>query len=65
MTPVSEIMEDRDAQIAKLIRREIDATEARRQACGYPLGSMGDNSFACEIYGMRRILALIDPNPHC
>lgn len=54
---------ERDGQIRTLIRRQIAKEESRRDACGYPKGSISDAIMAARIEGMREVLALVDPEP--
>lgn len=63
MTPVSEIMEDRDTQIAHLIRKEIAAREHHKAKCGYIRGTLEECCLRYEILGLRRALAFVDLNP--
>lgn len=56
--------DDRDIQIAALIRREIDKEKSRAEAAGWRAPMPDWYITRGEIQGMRRILALVDPNPH-
>jgi hypothetical protein len=60
MTP----WEERDAQTVEIIRREINKASLHKDRCGYLQGSLEEVALRYEILGMRRILALLDPNPH-
>lgn len=55
--------EERDEQLRVLIRREIDKREGNRAELGFPSNSPEDRMIGAEIYGMRKILALVDPEP--
>lgn len=58
MTP----WDERDAQTAKAIRREIDKAADNRARCGYGAGTFEDSCLRYEIMGMVKALQLIDPN---
>jgi hypothetical protein len=55
--------DDRDKQIAELIRREIDAVKVNALRCGWkPTDKAWHRAFG-EIAGMYKIMALVDPDP--
>jgi len=54
---------DRDAQIALLIRGDIDKVEVDRVRLGYRRGSPEDMHLQGKITGLRMALAFVDPNP--
>jgi len=59
MTPY----EERDAELASLIRREIDELKDRARACNWHPTTLAWHRAFGELSGMHRILALIDPDP--
>lgn len=58
--------DDRDKQIAKLIRQEIGQREANIEASGLNLANGGRAYVMArsEINGLRKALSFIDPNPY-
>lgn len=55
--------DDRDQQIAHLIRSLIAKTEARAAFLKYPEGSSEAALYHGKIVGLREALALVDPQP--
>lgn len=53
---------DRDAQIAAMIRGEIEKETAERQRLSYRVGSPEDAYHQGRIVGLRLALAFVDPN---
>ena len=53
---------DRDAEIAAAIRIEIAKVVHLVQMGAHPRGSLEDVALSHEIIGLRRALALVDPN---
>lgn len=58
MTPI----EERDAQMAKRIRREIEQIKLKTDRCGWTPNDTAWHRAFGEIAGMHRILELIDPD---
>ena len=59
MTPY----EERDAELAAMVRREITELKSRAKACNWhPTTHAWHRAFG-ELSGMHRILSLIDPEP--
>lgn len=55
---------DRDAEIAVLVRREIEKVKADAKLCGWtPNSRAWDRAFG-QLAGMYKVLMLIDQNPH-
>lgn len=55
--------DDRDAQIAHLIRSVIAETEARKAFLKYPSGSAEAALYDGKINGLRTALGFVDPQP--
>lgn len=58
MTP----FEERDAETAKLIRREIERVKQKTKQCAWTTRDTAWHRAFGEIAGMHRILELIDPD---
>lgn len=58
------IRDDRDGEIAQLIRSKIASEEAERVRLGYRLGSPEDAYIQGRIVWLRLALAFVDPEPH-
>lgn len=57
-------MDERDRQLAMLIRQEIAKVEDHKERCGYHPGSLEESCIRFEIIGLRKALAFVDPRPH-
>lgn len=60
MTP----FEERDGQLIKLIRHEIETAKSRAKAAGWKPGEHAWHRAFGELSGMYRILQLIDRDAH-
>jgi len=56
--------DDRDREIAAMIRRDIAKIEDDKVRLGYRLGSPEDAVLYGQIKGLRSALAFVDPAPH-
>lgn len=63
MTPVSEIMDDRDKQIAQLIRERIRRAQNDMMRMGYSHSDELRSRERWMIAGLREALAFVDPEP--
>ena len=55
--------DDRDIQIAHLIRKAITKETAEFERLGYEIGSHNGAYFQGRVVGLRLALAFVDPNP--
>jgi hypothetical protein len=57
--------DERDAQIARMIRNKIGKVETERERLGYRIGSPEDACLQGQMMGLRMALAFVDPHPQC
>lgn len=57
------VSDERDSQIAAMIRAKIRFVEAERERLGYRLGSVEDGCLQGQMMGLRLALAFVDPHP--